>query len=111
MGAFCKNVTNGPEVANKDLAEEGLMKKELKLKICRVCALIWICTFPVAFGTIAITGGDFTQLGFLLEQPHLSENYVVIKTILNIGLNLHIITALPSAFAYMNLRNGNKPTN
>lgn len=86
------------------------MKKGLLLKICRICALIWILTFPVAFGTIAITDGDFTQLGFLLEQPHLLENYVLIKTILNIGLNLHIATALPSAFAFMNIRN-NKPIN
>lgn len=77
------------------------------LKICRISALIWICSFPIAFGTIAITSGDFTQLGVLIEQQHLSENRMLIKTILNIGLNLHIVTAIPSAIAFMNVKNKN----
>ena len=71
--------------------------------LLRLCALIWICSFPIAFGTIALTNGDFTKLGALLEQPHMAENYIIVKLILNIGLNLHIATAIPSALAFFRI--------
>lgn len=82
-------------------------KVNILLKICRICTLVWICSFPIAFGTIAITNGDFTQLGVLLEQTHVLEKYTLIKAILNVGLNLHISTALPSAIALINFKNNN----
>lgn len=81
------------------------MKNEKIMKICRVCGLIWICSFPAAFGALVLTKGDFTQLGVVLEHPNLVEHYTLIKFIFNIGLNLHISTAMPAALA---LIGGNK---
>ena len=78
-------------------------KGKIFKKICRFCALLWICSWPIAFGTVALTNGDFAKLGILLEQPHVVENYKLIKTILNIGLNLHIGTSIPAAFAFLTL--------
>ena len=72
-------------------------------KICKFCSIVWICSLPIAFGTIVLTNGDFTKLGVLLEQPHMVEYHKLIKTIFNIGLNLNIITSMPSTFAFITL--------
>ena len=61
-----------------------ILKSKKIMKVCRICCLIWIYSFPAAFGAIALTNGDFTKLGVVLEHPNLVEHYTLIKSILNI---------------------------
>ena len=64
-------------------------------KICRFCCIVWLCTLPIAYGSIALTCGDFTKLDMLFKRPHVVEYYTVLKLFFNMGLNLNIIMSLP----------------
>ena len=88
-----------------ELVNENKFIKE----ILRIGALIWLITWLVAFGSIALTNSDFTQLGTVLESVDSSETeMVLVKAIINIGLNLHIFLGIPTALFWASEIDRNK---
>jgi len=81
---------------------ELINRSKVVNNIFKSCAVVWLFTWFIAYGAVVLTNSDFMQLGAVLNNPTASdrENFIV-SMIMNVGLNFHVMSGLPSAIYFI----------